>query len=155
MERIAVIGVGNLLLKDDGVGIHAIQALERMEDLPSNIELFDCDTNAMLVLEAMDKKDRAILIDAYRQGKPPGTITVMAFEASNFQAAPSLSLHEFHFVDALKSSQGVFDVPEDITIVGVEPKEVEVDDRLSPEVERALPEVISKVIEIAGGESNP
>jgi len=148
LGRIAVIGVGNLLLKDDGVGIHAIQALERIEDLPSNIELFDCDTNAMLVLEAMDKKDRAILIDAYRQGKTPGAITVMDFESSKFQAAPSLSLHEFHFVDALKSCHGVFDVPRDITIVGIEPKVVEVDDRLSPELEEALPKIVGKVLEL-------
>jgi hydrogenase maturation protease len=153
LERIAVIGVGNLLLKDDGVGIHAIRTLEEL-NLPPGIELFDCDTNAFLVLEAMDKKDRAVIIDAYKKGEPPGTITVLSFDPSNFESAPSLSLHEFHFVDALKSSGGVFDIPGDITIVGVEPKEVEVDDRLSPEVERVLPEVISRVLEIAGGESD-
>jgi hydrogenase maturation protease len=144
-KKVAVIGVGNLLLKDDGIGIHAVRAVK--EKGPSaNIEFFDCDTRAFQVLEAMDKKDKAIIIDAYKSEKPPGTISVFDLNHENFESAPSLSMHDFSFVDALKSGVEAFDLPEEITVIGVEPKEISVDDRLSDELEKVLPKVVSKVL---------
>jgi len=64
--KIAVMGIGNILLMDGGIGIHVIEELKGM-DLPEGVEVFDCDTDPFLDLESMDGVDKAIIVDAYRE----------------------------------------------------------------------------------------
>lgn len=71
LGKIAVIGVGNLIMKDDGIGIRIVQELQRIE-LPPNVEVQDADTNAFVALEYMDGKDKAIIVDAYKGGEKAG-----------------------------------------------------------------------------------
>lgn len=144
--KIAVIGVGNLLMRDDGIGIHVVEELKKM-DLPSNVGVYDAATNAFAVLEFMDKKDRAIIIDAYKKGGNPGSVYRLSFNPRE-EAPPenfNLSLHDLNFVDAIRSGEGAYELPPETVLLGVEPKEIEVGIGLSPELEKVIPELIERV----------
>lgn len=146
MKKIVIIGVGNLIMRDDGVGIHVVQELQKTK-LPENVEVQDADTNAFMALEYMDNKDKAIIIDAYRGGKKPGTIHKLAFSPSDEQPANiKLSLHDLDFTDAIKSAKHAFKLPPDIVIIGVEPEVVEFGLELSLRVQKAIPRIIEAVL---------
>ncbi|MDR0825083.1 MAG: hydrogenase maturation protease, partial [Prevotella sp.] len=68
-----ILGVGNLLLKDEGVGIHVIQALEQ-EQLPSGIHLMDGGTGGFHLMSWLEEYERIIMIDATLDNNPPGTV---------------------------------------------------------------------------------
>jgi hydrogenase maturation protease len=146
--RISVVGVGNLLIGDDGVGIHAVQMLESM-DLPDHVEVFDADSNTFLLLEAIDGRDRAIVIDAYENGKEPGTVQKFKIDTKNLPDSDiKLSLHDMDFFEGLKMGETAdIKLPKEIVVIGVEPGSLEAGMELSPDVKAVLPEIIDKIKE--------
>jgi hydrogenase maturation protease len=144
--KISIVGIGNLLMGDDGVGIHAVQLLNSMS-LPEHVEVHDCDTNAFLLLEAIDGKDKAIIIDAYKNGGEPGTIKRFVIDPENLpEGDMKLSLHDMDFFEGLKMGLiADFKLPKEIVVIGVEPERMEVGVELSPKVKAALPKIIERV----------
>jgi hydrogenase maturation protease len=144
--RISVVGIGNLLIGDDGVGIHAVEKLSSM-NLPSHVEVHDADSNAILLLEAIDGRDKAIIIDAYETGAAPGTIKEFIVDTDALpESDVKLSLHDMGFFDGIRMGQTAgIKLPKEIVVIGVEPGSLEGGMELSPKVEEALPKVIEKV----------
>jgi|Deesub1362B_J571_1020462.scaffolds.fasta_scaffold00093_91 hydrogenase maturation protease len=147
--KIVVVGVGNLLLKDDGFGIHVIEMLKGMEEFREagggrGVEVVDAMTNTAMLLAAMDGKDKAVIVDAFSMGGEPGDIHVFRFNphVDEFPSDIMLSIHDMHFKDAINTARGVYELPEEIVIVGAEPKEIDVGMELSQECRNAIPEVI-------------
>ncbi|MDR3060110.1 MAG: HyaD/HybD family hydrogenase maturation endopeptidase [Prevotella sp.] len=141
-----ILGVGNLLLKDEGVGIHVIQALEK-EELPSGIHLMDGGTGGFHLISWLEEYDRIIMIDATLDSNPPGTVRLIKPRYSS-DFPPLMSAHEIGLKDMIEAMQLTGKMPEvhlivisvvDINEVGME---------LSAEVEDAIPEVISIVKKI-------
>jgi hydrogenase maturation protease len=92
-KKTVVIGIGNLILKDEGVGIHAVKRLETME-LPSGLEIIDGGTDTMKLLAVFQDFERIIVIDAIKGGGEPGTIYRVTPEEIMQDDKRSLSLHE-------------------------------------------------------------
>lgn len=144
-RKIVIIGVGNLLMGDDGIGIHAVEAL-RHEALPSNAAVFSAETRAFDALEYMDGCDKAVIVDAYRKGGAPGSIYRFSFDpAGEIDESINLSMHDINFIDALKAGKGIYKLPSEIVIIGVEPEVLECRLGLSDKLNRALPEIIEAV----------
>lgn len=142
-KRIAVVGIGNLLLKDEGIGIHVIEELKKKK-LYSNVETYDCATRAFLVLESIDQKDKAIIIDAYKGNKGPGTIYKFRFDKNLPYSDIKLSLHDMDFIEMLRLEHG-YKIPPEIVIIGVEPESLEFGLELSPKLQKAMPKIIDEV----------
>ena len=128
-----VLGVGNLLLKDEGVGIHVIKALEN-EKLPAHVHLMDGGTGGLHLLSWLQGYDRIIMIDATLDNNPPGTVR--------------LSAHEIGLKDMIDAMILTDDLPEThlIVISALNINEVGMD--LTPEVKAAVPKVIRMIQEI-------
>ena len=139
-------GVGNLLMGDDGIGIHAVLAL-RKEKLPWNVSVFDGATRAFDVLEYMEGSDKAVIIDAYKKGGAPGSIYRFSFDPADevLDSALNLSMHDINFLDALKAGKGIYRLPAEIVIIGIEPERLECSLGLSVELNRSLPAIIEAV----------
>jgi hydrogenase maturation protease len=151
MKKIAIIGVGNLLQTDDGVGIWVVEELKK-HDLPENIDLVDAATNPMVVLEAMDNKDKAIIIDAFRGDNPPGTMYRWRLDDENFDDGETnveVSLHGVSFLDLLKNGRHAFNLPKEITVIGIEPAVIDTGMELSEELNKRLPDLIKVILEEA------
>ena len=141
-----VLGVGNLLLKDEGVGIHVIKALEN-EKLPAHVHLMDGGTGGLHLLSWLQGYDRIIMIDATLDNNPPGTVRLIQPRyATDFP--PLLSAHEIGLKDMIDAMILTEDLPEThlIVISTLNINEVGMD--LTPEVKAAVPKVIRMIQEI-------
>jgi hydrogenase maturation protease len=143
--HIAVIGVGNLLLKDEGIGIHAIQALQSL-DLPSHVELIDGGTSPDLIAYTGAVK-KIIIIDAAKAGGPPGA--VYRFRPDDLSAAKYelASSHEMGVMENLRLLALTGREPPDTVIIGIEPAEIAPGLELSSVLQQKLPEIIKVVLE--------
>lgn len=144
--KVAVIGVGNLLLGDDGFGIHVIEELRRMREFTESrtVEVIDAMTSTAMLLAAMDGRDKAIIVDAFSWNGNPGDIHVFRFNphVDEFPSDIMLSILDMHFKDAINTARGVYNLPAEVVIVGPEPKTIDVGLELSRECRNAIPEVI-------------
>ncbi|WP_174590395.1 hydrogenase maturation protease [Methanocella conradii] len=147
MKKVKVLGCGNVLVGDDGIGIRVIEKLQAME-LPPDVEVIDAGVGGLAILSWIEDADRVIIIDAVQTGnEPPGTV----YRFTDKELPPSsmfmLSLHDLNLVDTLNVGRLVQKMPEEVVIIGVEVRRVaEFTKELTPEVEAALPEVIDLVL---------
>ena len=94
-----VLGLGNILMSDEGVGVHVLRALERHR-LPPNIECLDGGTGGFILLEPMQDADRVVMIDAAADGNPVGTVTRTVPRFSR-DYPPTLTAHDVGIKDLL------------------------------------------------------
>ena len=138
-----ILGVGNLLLKDEGIGIHAVRALEK-EDLPPGVSLMDGGTGGLHLLGWLQGYDRIIMIDATLDGNPPGTIRLINPRyASDFPLL--MSAHEIGLRDMIEAMSLMNDRPA-ISLIVISVANVnETGTSLSSEIRAVLPEIMRLV----------
>lgn len=146
--EVLVMGVGNYLMGDEGIGVQIVQQMENM-DLPGYLDVLDGGTGGFLLMNYFDEYPNIIFVDATMDGKPAGTITVLEPKfASDFPNA--LSVHDVGLKDMIEAVYLMEKVPKmylvTISIDEIRPMTLE----LAPEVEAAIPEAIKTIQEIAG-----
>jgi len=142
-DRVAVIGAGNLLRSDEGVGVHVIEALGK-EYTPSYVTLIDAGTAVADVLAALDDCRRIFLVDALKGGGSPGTVYRLELHELRERAEKgqvSMSLHQMGLLEAVDLARLGGAVAESITVIGVEPENLEPGIELSDTLIRKLPDV--------------
>jgi len=147
-ETILVIGVGNPLARDEGVGIRAVERL-RERTLPPGVGVLDAGTDLLAALPEMGRADRAILVDAVRAGGEPGTIYRLTLDdllAKAKAEAEWRSAHELSVVSAVRLAESTGQALPPTVLVGVEPGEVALGEGLTPPVEAALDTLVEKVL---------
>jgi hydrogenase maturation protease len=146
--RIVVIGVGNLLLKDEGIGIHTVKALQEI-DLPPDIELIDGGTSPDLIAYTR-AGGKMIIIDAAKAGGEPGA--VYRFKPEDLAGGKGIltSAHEMGVVENLKLMALTGNEPREIVIIGIEPKDIDWGTVLSTELQEKMPEIIKIVLREMG-----
>jgi hydrogenase maturation protease len=130
-----ILGLGNLLLSDEGVGVHVARALAERE-LPPGVSVVEAGTAFLDVLPDIEKADRILLVDAMEGGGPPGSVYRVPFDACKHPDMLA-SLHGFDMSRVLFMA-GNERSPE-VTVFGVEPAKIEWGLDVSPAVRRALP----------------
>jgi hydrogenase maturation protease len=136
-----VLGLGNLLLGDEGVGVHAVQALEA-QVRHDDVEVLSPGTAVLEVLPSLEKAEHVIIVDAMKGGQIPGTIYRVLMEECDFEH-PIASLHGFDIGRVLALS-GAKTLPE-VVVIGIEPAVIGWSLELSPHVERALPDLLKAI----------
>jgi hydrogenase maturation protease len=134
--RTLVVGLGNVLLKDDGVGIHAVRELRRV--LPRRIVAVEVGTAVLDALHLFEWADRIIGIDAMQAGGAPGTIYSFGVDDVDDQGAKG-SLHEVGLIAGLRFLKGRHPA---ISILAVEPETIDFGMELSAPVGEALPKLV-------------
>ena len=145
-NKILILGIGNVLMGDEGVGVHAIKELEK-ETFPPNVTLLDGGTGGFHLLEYLQEYPRIIMIDATMDGKPAGTISLIEPKfATDFPK--SLSAHDIGLRDLIESTAVLGELPKmyliTITIDSIQSMQME----LSHEIEKQIPAVVGKVKEV-------
>ncbi|NPV29210.1 MAG: HyaD/HybD family hydrogenase maturation endopeptidase [Firmicutes bacterium] len=147
MAKTIVLGVGNLLLKDEGVGIHAIRAL-RGRGLPPGVELIDGGTAGFDLLPLLMGADRIIIVDALRGGEPPGAVYRLTpadcLPQQGREAGP-ISLHDLGILDVIRALEVLEQRTPEVVIIGVEPGEIDWGLELTPAVAASLPAVLEQI----------
>ncbi len=142
---VLVLGVGNILLRDEGVGVRVVEALQQVT-LPDGVEVLDGGTASMALLDCLSDRGRVIVIDAVKGNHHPGTIYRFSPTDVGIHREITTSLHQLDLLDALAQLEFLGCAPRDVVLYGIEPKEVSLGLELTPEVKAALPRVIELVL---------
>lgn len=145
-NEILVLGLGNYIMMDEGVGVHAINALQSCT-LPANVDLLDGGTGGVYLIGEIQDYKHIILIDAALDSDAEGTIKVIKPKYSSDYPV-KLSAHEFGLKDMIDSMTLLGVLPE-ISLITVSVKQFNrVHIGLSPNIEACMPQIIQKVFEI-------
>ena len=144
--RTAIVGVGNSLMQDEGVGVHVIRALANLP-LPDGVALIDAGTSSDVAFD-LGGYDRVIVVDAARGGEQPGTIYRFTEEAEPDAGEGRQACHDVGFLQTLRA---VVRGDPDVLILGVEPKEIDWGLDLSSVVRESVPRVVEIVKQELGG----
>jgi hydrogenase maturation protease len=144
--RIIILGVGNILLSDEGVGVWAVHLLNREYQLPSMVEVIDGGTSAMEMLDDLANADHLIIVDAVRSGRAPATIVRIADEDVPMFFKTKLSPHQIGLSDVLATLSLIGERPRGITVIGVEPVSLDTAMALTPQIEALLPKLVEQLV---------
>jgi hydrogenase maturation protease len=155
-----VIGLGNPLRADDGVGVRAIELLAA-QTLPPDVEVADGGTQGLGIVNLMEGRRRVILVDAAHVGKAPGQFSRFALHEThllddadlsgddsglNTKGTKDLSIHAAGLREALLLAHALKMLPDNVIIFGVQPNSLEWETGLSPEVEEGLPDLVAAML---------
>lgn len=146
--RTVIVGVGNLLMKDEGVGIHAVRRLQEL-DLPDEVVIIDGGTSPDLVAYTRNG-DRLIIVDAARAGGEPGAVYRFRPEDLAHEAADLASAHQLGVVPNLKLMELGGTAPREVVIIGVEPAEIGPGLELTAALAARLEVIVAVVLREAG-----
>jgi len=144
--KIVILGVGNLLLSDEGVGVHVANELVKM-DLPPEVSVVEGGTDGFRLLNVITEADRLIVIDAVKGDAEAGSI--YRFDIGKVQNCPSgfkTSVHQIGILEVIDLSGLIGKTPH-TTVIGVEPKSLEMGMELTPEIKSKIPRIIELVFE--------
>jgi hydrogenase maturation protease len=140
---ILIAGLGNLLLMDDGVGVHAVQELQKTP--PPGAVVAEVGTAVLSALHLLERAHKILAIDAMQAGGPPGTIYVFGVDDVD-RGGIQASLHELNLLAALGFLKDK--ARPEIVILGVEPERIDYGLELTPAVAAALPRLVQAAREI-------
>ena len=146
LNRILVLGIGNYLMGDEGVGVHVIHALSNA-DLPENVDIMDGGTGSFDLMPILAKYPLVIFIDATMDFRPAGTIDVIYPKfAADFPTV--LSAHDVGLKDMIDALEFKGELPKIILITVSIREMIPMTIKLTQEVQNSIPEVVNKVKEI-------
>jgi hydrogenase maturation protease len=145
-DRVVVLGVGNLIMGDEGVGVRCVQRLEAERALAPEVTTIDGGTSTHELLGELENVDLLVIVDAVATGGAPGSL--VRLEGDRIPAAFSnkLSPHQHGINDLLATLALLGRSPKRVVLHGVTPARIELGMELSPEVEAALPELAASVV---------
>jgi hydrogenase maturation protease len=144
-----ILGVGNILLRDEGVGVRAVEAL-REACLPEGVEALDGGTLGVDLVDLIAGRRRLIVIDTVRAGGRPGSIYRLAVGDLLHPTVPNLSLHQTGLLEALQMAEHLGCAPQEVLIFGVEPGAIHYGLELSDAIAAAVPRVNALVLAEVG-----
>ncbi len=119
--NVLVLGVGNILLTDEGIGVRVVEALEQRYRIPEGVEVVDGGTAGMELLETMAGRDQVIIVDAVNTGADPGTLVELRGEAVPALFRNRISPHQLGISDLLGVLAVTGELPKQMTLFGVVP----------------------------------
>ncbi len=146
--RTVVIGLGNPLMGDDGLGLAALERLRDEWDVPPEVELVDGGTWGLSLLPVIEDAARVLLIDAIDTGAQPGTAVVIPRTRLPRYLATKISPHQVDLHDVLALAELRGTLPEETTAVGLQPAHVELSNELSDVLRCRLDELVETVVRL-------
>jgi hydrogenase maturation protease len=137
-----VLGIGNVLLKDEGIGCHVAHALAGIP-LP-DVKIIDGGT-CPDVVQFLEDADKLVIVDAVKGGGMPGQIYRFHLEDITLEQKPFLSLHDVGLVDSLMLMQ-LWHKTGEAVVIGVEPRDINWGLELSPELQEKMPQIIDAIL---------
>lgn len=142
-----ILGLGNPLFQDEGVGIHVILQLMQ-EDLAQQADLIDGGTDALTLLGVVEEAENLIIIDAIDGGHDPGTLQVLQGEEIPLLLSSKISPHQIGFQEVLSLANLRGKSPSRVVLIGVQPESLEWGTELTPKVAQTIPRIRTMIHEM-------
>ena len=150
MKTTLVLGIGNNLLTDEGLGVHAVRYLETHHPDEPGLTYLDGGTLSFTLAEPIAEHDNLIVVDAARFGEPAGTVRcLVGDEMDRYLTGNRASVHEVGLMDLFDIARLSDTFPQQRALIGVEPEGLDWGEYLSPAVAPSLPRVAALVLELA------
>lgn len=146
MPQTLVLGLGNPLMGDDGLGLAALARLSAEFEFPPEVELVDGGTWGMNLLHLIEEAERLVLLDAINTGDVPGTVTILQREELPRFFAHKLSPHQIDLREVLALAEWRGHLPRDLVALGIQPLQVEMGERVSLPVANAMESLIELTV---------
>lgn len=147
LADIVVLGIGNIVLRDDGLGVRVVEHLEDHYDFPDNVQVLDGGTLGMELLRFITPAKRILLLDAIHGGQVPGTMYRLEGDAVQAHFQEKISAHEIGIQDVLTLLSLTGKPMPEIVVLGVEPLDLAVGLELSEELSQAVPVLAERAVE--------
>ncbi len=144
-SHLLILGLGNLLCSDDGLGALAAQRIAETRTLPDGVKVLDGGTLGLALLPYLEDAERAILVDAISADGPPGTLVRLDGEQVGPAVAARLSVHQVGVSDLIEAARWRGRVPPTLVLLGSVPETTELGVGLSPHVQATFPQLIEVV----------
>ncbi|MGD8664959.1 MAG: HyaD/HybD family hydrogenase maturation endopeptidase [Desulfobacterales bacterium] len=154
-KQILVLGVGNILLKDDGIGVRIVEKLQQEYAFSPNVRLLDGGTLGLRLLEPITGADVLIVVDAIISGQPPGTIERLPLAVLRKRISIKNSLHQLDLLETLAHAEFLERLSK-TTIIGIEPEDtcslsLELTDTVRARREDMVSAVLEEIFRAGGG----
>jgi hydrogenase maturation protease len=132
-KDVIVLGLGNILMSDEGIGVRIVERLQKQASKFPDVEFIDAGTGGMNVLHLIANRTKAVIIDCALMAQSPGTIRRFApDDVKSVKQVSHFSLHDVDILKVLELSKQLDECPQEVIIFGIEPAKVEQGDTLSP-----------------------
>ncbi len=147
MRKIVVIGIGNLIMKDDGLGIHVVRTLIKVNFSPElSVSIIDGGLEPDLTVLVESGTDKLILVDAVQAGGKPGEIYRLTLPEVEHSGYGTRTGHYLNMQQNMTLLRLMKTLPAEVVVIGVEPLEMTPGTELSDTLASVLPEVVSTVV---------
>jgi hydrogenase maturation protease len=148
-SNVIVLGIGNLLNSDEGLGVHAVRRLQEELGTPDfGLQFVDGGTLGLNLLPLIEDASHVLLLDSVNAGQPPGTVVELTKDQIPLYSGVKMSVHQTSFQEVLGLASLRSRLPSHLHLIGVQPADLSVGVELSPIVAEKLPEVVKRAKEI-------
>jgi hydrogenase maturation protease len=141
-----VLGVGNLLLEDEGLGVRALEILQQRYLAPPGLEWLDGGTTGMGLLDVISDCDHLLVLDAVQTGADPGTLVKMTDEEVPVYFGLRVTPHQLGLSDVLATLELTGEQPDSVTVLGLVPESMEMSLDLSSHIRSRLEDLVSAAV---------
>ena len=146
-QDILILGLGNILLRDEGIGVRALERLQAEYRLPSQVRALDGGTMGLDLLPYLYGASRLLILDALQMGGPPGGLARLADDEIPSALVLKLSIHQVGLQELLAASRFQGTLPETVTLLGLEPVAIEWGLEFSPPVSAGLETLVQAAVQ--------
>ena len=148
---ITILGLGNILMTDEGVGVHTIHEFEKRYTVPEYVEIIDGGAAGLDLIPFIEGREKVLMVDAVNFDREPGYIGMLENETIPVKLAVKTSMHHAGLMDVLSIVKLLGNYPKEICIIGIQPKSLELGLDMTPEIwdkkEALLKRVVDKLDE--------
>ena len=149
MQTTLILGIGNTLLTDEGVGVHVLKFLQRHYTYDNNVTLLDGGTLSLTLAADIEDHDQLIVMDAANLGKTAGAVRCMEGEDMDaFLGASRRSVHQVGLLDLIDIARLTNSLPVHRALIGIQPQTVDWGEQPTPTVRKAIPTAASLAIDL-------
>jgi hydrogenase maturation protease len=148
MKQITVLGVGNILMQDEGFGVRVVERLLNHYSFPPNVQVLDGGTLGMELLRFLVGTDNLILIDAVSGQLPPGSFYRFRNDEVKAYFKEKVSMHELGIQDVLAIMEVLEKPAKEIMIMGVQPFAIDIGLELTPIVAETMDNVVKEILQV-------
>lgn len=145
--NILVLGIGNILLEDEGIGVHVVERLQARYDLPENVVALDGGTSGMTLLDDLAACEHLLVVDCGRLDLPPGSVREFIGDAVPAFFQQRISPHQIGLSDLLAAAALIDVLPAGLSLIAIEPESIELGTAMTATGERACEAALERVCE--------
>ena len=143
---VLMLGMGNLLLEDEGLGVRALEILQQRYEIPPEVELLDGGTTGMGLLDDLSGREHLIVLDAVQTGDPPGTLVRLAGDDVPVYFSMRISPHQLGLSDVLATLELSGEKPAEVVVLGLVPQSLEMSLELSELIAEKLDTLVGAAV---------